>query len=176
MNTLIKCVLFDWGNTLMREIPGNRGPMHSWAQVEAISGAADALTIVKQNRIIALATNALDSSEEDIRAALARVSLDILVNKVYCFRKIGHLKPSRTFFEYILQDLHINAQQIVMVGDDFEKDISGANQSGIFGIWLNQSSSLKRVGRLHDTIFSLKALPETLIHREEMIQDTAKKK
>jgi HAD superfamily hydrolase (TIGR01509 family) len=176
MDNLIKCVLFDWGNTLMREFPGSLGPMHLWAKVEVVPGAVETLTIAGQNRIIALATNALDSSEEDIWAALRRVSLDNLIDKVYSFRKIGHLKPSRAFFEYILQDLKIDAQEIVMVGDDFAKDISGANKSGIYSVWLNQISSLKRAGRLHDTIYSLKDLPEAISRREDMIREKMSKR
>jgi FMN phosphatase YigB (HAD superfamily) len=176
MDNLIKCVLFDWGNTLMRELPGSLGPMHLWTQVEVVPGAVDALTLVGQNRVVALATNALDSSEENIWAALSRVSLDTLVNKVYSFRKIGRLKPSRAFFEYILRDLNIDAKEIVMVGDDYEKDILGANKCGIYGVWLNQISNLKRTGRLHDTIYSLKDLPETLTRREEIIREKMSKR
>jgi len=54
---------------------------------------------------IALATNAAASKEDEIWQALARAGLDRLLDKVYCYRTIGHKKPSREFFNYILRDL-----------------------------------------------------------------------
>ena len=49
-----------------------------------------------------------------------------------------------------------------MVGDGFEKDVLGANQSGIRGIWFNESSDEVRVGKMYRTIFDFRSLPEAL--------------
>jgi len=40
-------------------------------------------------------------------------------------------KPSRPFFELALNDLNINAHETMMIGDDLESDIGGANALGI---------------------------------------------
>ena len=81
---------------------------------------------------------------------------------MYCFQSIGHSKPSPGFFDYIVKDLLIDRRHIVMVGDGFEKDVLGANQSRIRGIWFNESSDEVRVGKMYKTIFDFRSLPDAL--------------
>ena len=49
-----------------------------------------------------------------------------------------------------------------MVGDGFEKDVLGANQSGIRSVWFNERSDEVRVAGMHQTILDFRALPEAL--------------
>ena len=37
--TTLRGVVWDWGDTLMRDIPGQKGPMVDWPHVEAMPGA-----------------------------------------------------------------------------------------------------------------------------------------
>jgi HAD superfamily hydrolase (TIGR01549 family) len=67
---------------------------------------------------LALAINAVDSNERDIRAALRRVGLNQMIDEVDCFRRIGYRKPEPTFYKYILNDLGLDQNQVIMVGDD----------------------------------------------------------
>jgi putative hydrolase of the HAD superfamily len=156
------CILFDWGDTLMRVFPEFSGPMKDWPTVEAIPGAADMLAALHADWILALATNALDSEEEDIRLALRRVGLDCWLDKIYCFKTIGHKKPSPEFFSHILDDLGLTPEQVIMVGDDFDNDVLGANCCGIHAIWFNEHSTEVRKSNLHRTIHELGALPGLL--------------
>jgi HAD superfamily hydrolase (TIGR01458 family) len=43
-------------------------------------------------------------------------------------------KPSSPFFELVLRDLGVRAQDAAMVGDDVESDIGGALAAGLAGI------------------------------------------
>lgn len=165
----MKAIIFDWGDTLMRDFREFNGPMHLWPEVAVVPGAIEALTIVGEGRIISLATNAAESSEGEIWKALGRVSLDLLVNKIYCIRKVGFRKPSREFFNFILADLAIDPSEAIMVGDDFEKDILGANKSGVYAIWLNNQDQERRNGPLYETIFSLEDLPSAIAAREAVL-------
>jgi HAD superfamily hydrolase (TIGR01509 family) len=165
----VKLILFDWGDTVMRDFRQYDGPMHMWPEVAALPGAMDALSKIRPSRIIALATNALDSREEEIRAALRRASIDHLVDRIYCFSGIGFMKPAREFYTHILNDLHLDPREAIMVGDDFEKDILGANRAGIFAIWINHGSSERRVGKSYDTIYSLFDLPSAVGRRESLL-------
>jgi len=169
----VKSLVFDWGDTLMRDFKEFNGPMHLWPEVAAMPGALDALQVVGKKRVIAVATNAIDSREEEIWLALGRASLDSLINKVYCFYKIGFLKPSPEFFKYILRDQNLKPSELIMVGDDFEKDIQGANRCDIFGVWLNLNSQERRTGKLYDTIHSLNELPSFMELREAALSKTA---
>jgi HAD superfamily hydrolase (TIGR01662 family) len=156
------CILFDWGDTLMRDFKEYGGPMKDWPRLEAIPGAAEVLAALHPEWTLALATNAADSGEADIRMALQRVDLDRWLDKVYCFKKIDFRKPSKEFYEYILDDLSLAPQFIFMVGDDFEADILAANRCGLRAVWFNPRSPETRQGELFRTIHDLRTLPDSL--------------
>ena len=161
-----RCVLFDWGNTLMRDIPGNEGPMALWPAVEPLPHAAETLAALHPEWTLALATNAADSDEEEIRKALRRGGMDRWIDRVYCFRKIGHRKPSAEFFSFILRDLGLPPSALVMVGDDFSSDVLGANRVGIPAVWLNMNTPEKKESASHRTLHDLGQLPELLSGQE----------
>ena len=156
------CLLFDWGDTLMRDFKEFSGPMKDWPRVETLPGAADMLAVLHPDWTLAVATNAEDSAEADIRAALQRVELDRWLDRVYCFKNIGYKKPSREFYQYILDDLKLSARSVFMVGDNLAADVLGANACGIRAIWFNPHSLVIRKGDLHRTIHTLAALPALL--------------
>lgn len=156
------CILFDWGDTLMRVFPEFSGPMKDWPRVEAVSGAAEMLATLHPNWILAVATNAADSEEENIRLALHRVGLDRYLDKIYCFKTIGHKKPSPEFFNYLLEDLGLPAGEMVMVGDDYVADVLGANACGLRAVWFNERSDEEHKNEQQRTIHELDALPELL--------------
>ena len=157
-----QCVLFDWGDTLMRDFPEFSGPMAAWPHVEVLPNVKEVLVELRPQWTLALATNSIDSDETEIWEALDRVGLRALLDKVFCFQTIGHSKPAPDFFDYIVKDLGVDRHRMVMVGDGFEKDVLGANRSGIRGIWFNESSTEVRIGKMHRTISNFQSLPDTL--------------
>ncbi len=157
-----RCLLFDWGGTLMKDLPGFSGPMVGWPRVEAIEDASEVLAELHKTWMLALATNAVNSSEEQVWAALRRVGLDCFLDQIYCFRKIGHKKPSPEFFAYVLNDLGLDSSSVFMVGDDFESDIVGAVRCGIRAIWFNEQSDEERKAEMYRTVHNLRSLPEAL--------------
>jgi putative hydrolase of the HAD superfamily len=146
----------------MKDLPSFTGPMVGWPRVERIEGALEVLAELHKTWVLALATNAVNSSEEQIWAALRRVRLDCFLDKVYCFRKIGHKKPSSEFFAYVLNDLGVDRSSVFMVGDDFESDILGAVRSRIRSIWFNEQTDEEREADMYRTVHDLKSLPEVL--------------
>ena len=157
-----RCVLFDWGNTLMRDFPDYEGPMAVWPHVETLPNVKEVLLQLRPQWTLALATNAVASDETAVWRALDRGGIATLLDKVYCFQTIGHKKPAPAFFDYVVRDLPIERDRIVMVGDDFENDILGATRAGIRSIWLNQSSDEARAGEIYQTIHDLRSLPDLL--------------
>ncbi len=156
-----RCLLFDWGDTLMCVLEYS-GPMARWPRVQAVPHVVEVLTELHPQWQTALATNAVDSDPAEIRAALDRVGLDALLDRVYAFRAVGHRKPSRKFYEHIADDLHLDGARLVMVGDDFEADVLGANQAGLYAIWFNERSREELTGRLYRTIHDFRQLPAAL--------------
>lgn len=50
---------------------------------------------------------------------------------------IGHKKPSREMFEYMLRKIKAQHQDCIMIGDNLEADIRGAQQAGMDCIFFN---------------------------------------
>jgi len=157
-----RCLLFDWGDTLMRTFPAYNGPMANWPRIETLPFAHRTLKKLYPEWTLALATNAKDSCEEDIRTALGRARLAHLLDHIYCFKKVGYKKPSFDFFNFILKDLSLASEALIMVGDNYETDVMGANQAGIRAIWFNYRSNATPTTNMLRTIHSLKDLPYVL--------------
>jgi len=154
-------ILFDWGDTLMRTLDFP-GPMCTWPRLEPLPGAEETLRTLSGRAGIALATNAADSLEPEIRRALAMGGLAQHVERIFCFRSVGHKKSSPPFFAHVMEQLGLPADHLVMVGDDFEQDVTAANAVGIKAVWFNEKSHATRESSEHITIHHLRELPARL--------------
>ena len=151
-------VLFDWGDTVMRDYPERTNPMVEWEAVEVIDGIADVLAYLHSSgRQIGLATSAEISDENQIRGALARGGLDRYFSRIYCFKNT-RLPKGEAFYRYILNDLQVPSSNTLMVGDGFEKDIQIPNTLGMFAVWFNPKSEERREAGRHVTAHSMKEL------------------
>ena len=129
--------IFDWGDTLMVDFPGAKGPMYLWERVSAVKGAQKTLETLHRQARCYLATNAQDSKEDEIVKALERVNLAAYISKVFCFQNVGYRKPSPEFFSAILDQTGAKPAETVMVGYSLETDVVGAMAAGLHGIWYN---------------------------------------
>ena len=170
MHKKIHCIIFDWGDTIMREFAEYAGPMYRWPRVQAVEGVAEVLPQLAQERTLVLATNAEDSQRQDIRKALQRVGLDGYFSKIYCSRTLKRRKPSAEFFESILADLQLPASAVVMVGDNLVADVLGANSAGIYAIWFNAKTTEHSKGSLHSTIHQFSELPTAIEAHESRLE------
>jgi putative hydrolase of the HAD superfamily len=162
MSRTEKCILFDWGETLMQVFPQYTGAMMDWPRVAPVDYAPEVLAELYPKTRLAVATNARDSDEAQIRGALKRVELDGYLDFIFCFRTIGYLKPDIEYYQYILNRLELRTEQVVMVGDEWNADILGANQAGLRAIWLNERTPEQRKSEQYQTIHSLLELPQAL--------------
>ena len=158
MKMIYKAYLFDWGDTLMVDIPGHAGPMKSWPKVIAVDGAQKTLEYLSRISKCCLVTNAKDSNEDDIREALLRVNLDVYLSRIFSYRNMKFEKPSREFFSKVIETLGLNPKDMALVGDSFETDVLGAVSNGIFGYWYNPVSTEVRESKMYSTIHSLPEL------------------
>ena len=96
---MIKLAIFDWGNTLMIDLPGYTGPMAFWEKVEKIEGVEEILIELKRKNIhIAVASNAKDSNSQLMKQAFERVDLDHYIDSFYTSFELENRKPELDFF------------------------------------------------------------------------------
>jgi undecaprenyl-diphosphatase len=149
--TPLEVVFLDWGNTLMVDDGTQPGPMAAWPEVRAVDGAQDALRRLRPHYRLLVATNADDSGERDVLAALSRVGLDGLVDGVVSSRDVGARKPDAIFYRAALlragrAGLPLAPARALMVGDSWPNDVAGARVAGLRAVWFNPSKARRPEG------------------------------
>lgn len=155
-----KHIVFDWGDTLMRDDRSQKSAMYLWREVHAIDGAKRVVQELSRAFVISVATSAAQSDEEMVRKALRRVELDRYVSNVFTGRTIGKKKTDPAFWTQIQRELKAEAKEVLIVGDSFESDVLAPVEAGLTAIWLNVGSQLKRTGDGYSTINTLTELIE----------------
>ena len=160
----VKTIVFDWGNTLMQVFPEYEGPMVTWQRVAEVDGAHAALEILARSYRLVVATNAAQSSAEQVRAALNRVGLGEFIDSIYTVHELGARKPAPEFHGSLALRLGENPSGLVLVGDEFGNDVMGSYVAGWRSIWLNpDGKSAPALLPVQDgEITSLKELPQVL--------------
>ena len=71
-------------------------------------------------------------------------------------------KPDPAIFQRALAVLRVSAQQAVLVGEDLQADIAGAQAVGMRAVWLQHGPALTSAVRPNATIAELAQLPQAL--------------
>jgi HAD superfamily hydrolase (TIGR01509 family) len=167
---IIKLVIFDWGDTVMRDFPEYKGPMIHWPYVEVIDGAEEALKSIHQEFICCLASNAGDSDAAMMGLALEQVKIRQYFQYLFTSKELGTKKPNHDFYETILEKLNVKPEECIAVGNDYEKDILPAGTIGIKTIWLICGENAVP-GKIPDVIIqSMHELP-LAIEKIQQLQD-----
>jgi putative hydrolase of the HAD superfamily len=159
-NNVTSALLFDWGDTLMVDFRHEKGKMKDWPCVEACPFALETLQILAKRYPIYIATSAQDSNEAEIREAFKRVGLDVFISGYFCYDNLGYNKGVKPFYQTIAKRLDCAPQTLTMIGDNFQKDITSALESGLNAIWLNRLGA--PVAKHVESISNLSELPELL--------------
>lgn len=138
---MTRVYLFDWGDTLMVDLPGQAGKMCDWPEVKAVDGAAEALAHLSATSRIYVATNAAESTPKDIERAFIRAGLSSYISGYFCRTNLGIAKGTPDFYMAILNQLGADAPVVTMVGDSYDNDISPALEAGLHAIWLTADTN-----------------------------------
>jgi HAD superfamily hydrolase (TIGR01509 family) len=143
MKNNIRAIIFDWGDTLMRDFPQSRGSMAYWEQVEAVPGVKEALEKISKEYICCVASNTGDSNAKLMGVALNRVDIKEYFQHLFTSLELGATKPNLDFFKNIIQKTNLKPNECIMVGNDYEKDIVPAKAVGIHTIlFIDESKSV----------------------------------
>ena len=136
--------LFDWGNTLMVDVPGQTGKMYTWPRVEQCPGAEAVLSRLSTHHRIYIATSAAHSAPADIRAAFARVGVHRYISGYFCRQNVGCTKEAAEFYPTVLDLLETTAAHTVMVGDNLEQDILPCIHLGMQAVLIDSQATRPR--------------------------------
>lgn len=91
---------------------------------------------------------------------IKRLKLDYYCNKIVTSEESGREKPHPYIFMLALKKLNCNPSEVIMIGDNFKKDILGAIDIKIEAIWFNHekkelnydNSLIKEVNKFTDIL------------------------
>ena len=100
----------------MRVFPGFEGPMASWPHLELVPHVLETLSALYPDWTLALATNATDSSEEDIRSVFRKVGLDDLIDRAQVATGEGRRSIWQAVFKRIHEEIIPDVMLFHMMG------------------------------------------------------------
>lgn len=159
----VKAIIFDWGDTLMRDFIQYNGPMVNWPYVEIIPGVKDTLSQIYENYICCVASNAGASDSKMMSEALDRVGIKMFFKEFFTSQDLGAKKPDIKFFQEILNKLGLEPYQVIMVGNDYNKDIKPAKVIGMGTILYSEIKDSDSIPYADYTIGSMKELPLAIL-------------
>lgn len=92
---------------------------------------------------------------------ITQSGIDKYIDKMITSDDAGYQKPNRKIFEYALKTVNAKKDESIMVGDDLNTDIAGANSFGMDSIYFNPEQK-KREHKATFEIASLKELRNIL--------------
>ena len=136
----ILAVCLDFGDTLSDQATEVRDDAGTLLEIDLIDGA---LELVRELRArgyrIALVA---DGRVRDAGNVLAQHGLDELFDAVVISEEVGAQKPDPSMFRRALGELGLGPRdhgRAVMVGNRLERDVKGARQLGMVGVWIDWS-------------------------------------
>ncbi len=78
-------------------------------------------------------------SDFPIARKLQTLGIDDLVEVAISSEDSGYLKPSKLAFKFLLSHIDLKPEEILYVGDSYDKDILGAKQAGMYACLLSPS-------------------------------------
>lgn len=104
---------------------------------------------------------------------LQKLNLLSYISAIVTSEEVGVEKPSCKMFQTIIQKMNINKTDVIMIGDNYKKDICGAANMGILGLWYNVASDSDNVQR-DSSHFIFNNYVKLLDHMKEHENELAK--
>lgn len=109
--------------------------------------ALDVLTYLQKKYDLHIITNGFEESQKiKIRTSGLEPFFNHVINSEVC----GFSKPDRQIFEYALQKVNAECHECIMIGDDLEADIKGAQQMEMDHVLFNPHKRLHTTQVMHE--------------------------
>jgi FMN phosphatase YigB (HAD superfamily) len=138
MSNKVLAICFDCGDTIVDEGTEMKDEHGVVLQAELIPGAAETIrALAARGYRLALVA---DGPADSFYNVLGHYQLLTLFEVLAISGEVGVSKPEPKIFHHALDLLGIEADdygQVLMVGNNLERDIKGANQLGLVSVWLD---------------------------------------
>jgi len=157
----IKVLIFDWGNTVMRDyaLPGT---MTTWEKVDWIPGVEEALEQLSREYKCVIATSAAHSGTSEMKDALAMVGANVYFDEFFSSNDLGVSKPDPEFFREIIKQLKVFPEECIAIGDKYEKDIVSASKAGLNTILFDENRTQSNSPLADQVIISMNELERVI--------------
>jgi putative hydrolase of the HAD superfamily len=128
---MIKKICLDWGNTLCHVTGEYEGPMIDWPEIRLVDGARESVAwLANHYGPVSIATNAQDSSLDQVHSVMERLGLSALFEHVFLPSEIGTSKENVGYYRKIADELGETPESLLMIGDDYQLDVVNACRAG----------------------------------------------
>jgi len=84
--------------------------------------------------LVSLITNGMAETHRD---KIALLRLEDAFDEIFIADEVGMVKPDVRLFRLAAERLGVAPERCAMVGDRYERDITGAHDAGMFTVWMN---------------------------------------
>jgi putative hydrolase of the HAD superfamily len=173
----LRALLAEWGYPEVPDavIEPALEAMYSISQAYWKPEADAAPTLKKlreQDYLLGLISNAADDA--DVQALVDKANLRPYFEIILSSAAVGIRKPHPRIFEMALEALEATPSSVAMVGDTLGADILGAQNSGIFSIWITRRADVP-ANRAHSDTINPDATVGSLREIPDLLEDLAKK-
>ncbi|MDA1874201.1 HAD-IA family hydrolase [Bacillus cereus group sp. BY112LC] len=92
------------------------------------------LNQIKKHFKVGIITN---GSTQRQKTKIFNTNLNRYFETIIISEEVGFSKPDKRIFELALNELNLQPENTLFVGDDLEKDIAGPQNANIKGVWFN---------------------------------------
>lgn len=125
----IKAIVFDVGNTLIRQVDESQGRLDE-QKLLTLPDAINTFARAKKHYQVCILSNTDATEDAHMRKALTGIGFDLDDVVLVTSLSFGQKKPAPGIFWAIANKLGCEAQEIVMVGDNPVEDMEGAAAVG----------------------------------------------
>lgn len=127
--------------------------------------------LCEQNYQLGLISNAADDA--DVQALVDKANLRPYFKIILSSAAVGIRKPHPRIFEIALEALETAPSSAAMVGDTLGADILGAQNTGMFSIWITRRADVP-ANRAHSNTIQPDATVGSLSDLPDLLEDLAK--
>lgn len=127
---LITTVIFDFGNTLIKQQIDDEHTLDELV-LEPVEGASELIGRLSGGYRIGLLSNTKTSREVHVRRAAMRLGWGRAFHCIVTSTDAGFEKPALEIFHEILARMGENPRNAIMVGNDLDADVRGAHEAGL---------------------------------------------